>query len=59
MDELVTKEMVLAALRNVQDPELRNDLVSLNMIDDIEIKGDYRLQQNIISQHYRILDLED
>jgi ATP-binding protein involved in chromosome partitioning len=40
MDELVTKEMVLAALRNVQDPELRNDLVSLNMIDDIEIKGD-------------------
>lgn len=40
MDELVTKEMVLAALRKVQDPELRNDLVSLNMIHDIEIIGD-------------------
>ena len=23
---------------------------------EIKIKGDYRLQQNIISQHYRILD---
>ncbi|MGX2959710.1 helix-turn-helix transcriptional regulator [Peribacillus sp. JNUCC 23] len=26
---------------------------------EIEIKGDYRLQQNIISQHYRILDGEN
>nr|WP_275695556.1 helix-turn-helix domain-containing protein [Fredinandcohnia sp. SECRCQ15] len=26
---------------------------------DIEIKGHFRLQQNIISQHYRILDEED
>jgi len=23
---------------------------------DVELKGDYRLQQNMISQHYRILD---
>ena len=27
--ELVTKEAVLAALSKVQEPELRNDLVSL------------------------------
>ncbi len=37
--ELVTKESVLAALRNVQEPELRKDLVSLNMIRDVDIQG--------------------
>ena len=26
---------------------------------EIEVKGEYRLQQNIISQHYRILDGEN
>jgi ATP-binding protein involved in chromosome partitioning len=31
----VTEEMVLAALTNVQDPELHKDLVSLNMIRDV------------------------
>lgn len=35
----VTKEKVLGALRQVQEPELRNDLVSLNMIQDLEITG--------------------
>jgi ATP-binding protein involved in chromosome partitioning len=35
----VTKEDVLQALRKVQDPELRRDLVSLNMIKDIMIEG--------------------
>ena len=38
--ELLTKDSVLAALRNVQEPELRNDLVSLNMIRELEIIGD-------------------
>jgi ATP-binding protein involved in chromosome partitioning len=38
--ELVTKDSVLAALRNVQEPELRKDLVSLNMVHDLEINGD-------------------
>jgi len=33
----VTKEMVLDALRQVQEPELHQDLVTLNMIKDIEI----------------------
>jgi len=39
--ELITKDSVLAALRNVQEPELRKDLVSLNMIHDLEIIGDH------------------
>jgi ATP-binding protein involved in chromosome partitioning len=40
MVDLVSKEMVLGALSNVQEPELRNDLVSLNMIRDLEINRD-------------------
>ena len=35
----ITKEDVLAALSRVQEPELHNDLVSLNMIKDISISG--------------------
>lgn len=35
----VTKADVLGALSQVQDPELRRDLVSLKMIKDIEISG--------------------
>jgi ATP-binding protein involved in chromosome partitioning len=38
--KLLTKDSILAALRNVQEPELRKDLVSLNMIRDLEINGD-------------------
>jgi len=38
--ELLTKDSILAALRNVQEPELQKDLVSLNMIRDLEIAGD-------------------
>ncbi len=36
---LVTEEAVLSALSNVIEPELHRDLVSLNMIRDIEIDG--------------------
>lgn len=35
----LTKEIVLAALSKVMDPELNRDLVSLGMIDDIEINN--------------------
>jgi ATP-binding protein involved in chromosome partitioning len=35
----ITKEQVLAALRHVDDPDLKKDLVSLNMIEDVEIAG--------------------
>lgn len=37
---MVTNEEVLGALRTVQDPELGEDLVSLNMIRDIRIEGE-------------------
>ena len=35
----VSKDLVITALRQVQDPELRKDLVTLNMIKDVEIDG--------------------
>ena len=38
-NEKVTKEAVLAALSKVQDPDLRKDLVTLNMIQDLKIDG--------------------
>ena len=34
-----TKEQVLQALRQVIDPELGQDLVTLNMVQDVEIQG--------------------
>ncbi|MBP6517206.1 MAG: P-loop NTPase, partial [Chitinophagales bacterium] len=34
---MVTQEQVLAALRNVQDPDLKKDLVTLGMISEIAI----------------------
>ena len=37
---MITKTEVLNALQTVQDPELGEDLVSLNMIRDIRIEGD-------------------
>ncbi len=36
---MITKEAVLAALSNVQEPDLGKDLVTLNMISDINIDG--------------------
>ncbi|RME90980.1 MAG: iron-sulfur cluster carrier protein ApbC [Anaerolineae bacterium] len=39
MTQKITKETVLAALSKVQEPELHQDLVSLNMIRDLEIEG--------------------
>ena len=35
----VTEKDILAALSNVQEPELHDDLVSLNMVKDIHING--------------------
>jgi len=34
-----TKEQVLTALANVEDPDLKKDLVSLNMIKDLAVDG--------------------
>ena len=36
----ISKEAVLAALGKVQEPELHQDLVTLNMIRNLEIEGD-------------------
>jgi ATP-binding protein involved in chromosome partitioning len=40
MTNKITQEAILAALSKVQEPELHQDLVTLNMIRNIEIKGD-------------------
>jgi ATP-binding protein involved in chromosome partitioning len=37
---MITQEQILAALSNVQEPDLGKDLVTLNMIKDIEINND-------------------
>lgn len=37
----MTKEKVLEALSNVQEPDLGKDLVTLNMVKDVEIEGNY------------------
>ncbi len=34
---MITNEQVLAALRHVEDPDLKKDLVTLNMIKDVKI----------------------
>lgn len=36
---MITKDAVLKALGNVQEPDLGKDLVTLNMVKDIEIEG--------------------
>ena len=40
MSEKPTKERILQALSQVQEPELHQDLVALNMIRELEITGD-------------------
>src|SRR5687767_14223071 len=35
----MTKEKVIDALRTVQEPDLKKDLITLNMVRDIEIRG--------------------
>ncbi|OCX50320.1 ATP-binding protein [Mucilaginibacter sp. PPCGB 2223] len=36
---MITKEQVLAALSHVEEPDLKKDLVTLNMVEDIRIEG--------------------
>src|SRR5207244_12197013 len=36
----LSKETVVAALRTVMDPELHRDIVSLNMVKDVQVDGD-------------------
>jgi ATP-binding protein involved in chromosome partitioning len=37
----MTKEDILKALSTVQEPDLGKDLITLNMVKDIEVEGDY------------------
>ena len=37
----MTKNDLLKALSNVQEPDVGKDVVSLNMVKDIEIEGNY------------------
>ena len=36
---MYTKEQILSALSNVEEPDLKKDLVTLNMIEDVELSG--------------------
>jgi ATP-binding protein involved in chromosome partitioning len=40
MTNQITKEAILAALSTVQEPDLHQDLVTLNMVRNVEIEGD-------------------
>lgn len=35
----ITKEKILEALRNVDDPDLKKDIVTLGMVKDVEVSG--------------------
>src|SRR5437870_3391752 len=35
----ITKEQILDALKNVDDPDLKKDIVTLGMVKDVEISG--------------------
>ncbi|MES2486137.1 MAG: iron-sulfur cluster assembly protein, partial [Bacteroidota bacterium] len=43
----LTRETVLQALGNVEEPDLKKDLVTLNMIQDIVIEGN-RLSFSVV-----------
>ncbi len=36
---IITKEQVLQALSHVEEPDLKKDLVTLNMVRDIQVEG--------------------
>jgi len=44
---MITKEQILKALSQVMEPELKKDMVSLNMIQDINIEGN-KISFNVI-----------
>jgi ATP-binding protein involved in chromosome partitioning len=39
MAPIISSDTILAALSTIQDPELHKDLVTLNMVRDLEIKS--------------------
>ena len=43
----VTRDSVIAALRSVQDPELFKDIVTLNMLKDVQVDGDAAVRLHV------------
>ena len=39
LPHMITKEQVVDALRNVIEPDLKKDLITLNMVENIEVNG--------------------
>src|SRR5258705_10345679 len=35
----ITKDQVIEALRNVDDPDLKKDIVTLKMVEDVQVNG--------------------
>lgn len=44
----LSRDTVLNALRTVQDPDLRRDLVTLNMIQDLEVRPDGHVSLRVV-----------
>ena len=51
MPELVTESIVVDALRQVEDPELHRDVISLNMVRDLKIAGDSVSMTLVLTTH--------
>ena len=54
-----TKEQVLAALGKVQEPELHEDLVTLNMIRELKIEGGYIEKLVLEDKNHQALTFEN
>ena len=52
----MTTEKVLSALSNVQEPDLGKDIVTLGMVKDIEIEGNYVAFTVVLTPNPRIID---
>ena len=44
----INEESVMNALRTVQDPDLKKDLVTLNMIRDLKISSDQKVSLRVV-----------
>lgn len=44
----ISKEKILKALGTVEDPDLKKDLVSLGMIQDLETEGDQKIKFKVV-----------
>ena len=52
----ISKEQVIDALRGVDDPDIKKDLVTLGMVNDVEIAGKsirFRVHLPLLLAHSR------